>query len=256
MTTATPTGPALPVKIGRALDVLAILAVLVAAWQAAFEYAGAVAITSPAHTVAFAASLLGSAGFWGDAGATALAFAYSFVIAAVLGVLGGLMLGLWRYAADVTEPILTALYTIPKVTLYPVILLLFGLGDAAKVAFGVLHGMPPVVIMTATAIRGLKPIYRKAALTMRLTPQRYATGILMPAVMPEILAGFRICFAQALLGVLVGEMFASVHGVGHLLMASIGVDDEPTIMAIVVIVFLFAGSGSAALLALARRRDG
>ena len=132
----------------RVLDVLAILAVLVAAWQGAYDYAGAVAITSPAGTVAFAAALLGSARFWGDVGTTAVALAYSFAIAAALGVFGGLVLGLWRYAADVTEPVLAALYTIPKVTLYPVILLLFGLGLSAKVAFGVIHGVIPVTLFT------------------------------------------------------------------------------------------------------------
>jgi NitT/TauT family transport system permease protein len=56
-----------------------------------------------------------------------------------------------------------------------------------------------------------------------------------------------------LLGVLVGEMFASTHGLGHLLMQSIGVDDMPTVMVIVVVLFLFAGAGSFALLAIINR---
>jgi NitT/TauT family transport system permease protein len=135
-----------------------------------------------------------------------------------------------------------------------VILLLFGLGDAAKIAFGVLHGLPPVAIITANAIRELNPIYRKVALTLRLNRRHTAWRVLVPSVMPEILGGFRIGFGQVLLGVLVGEMFASSRGVGHLLMASIGVDDQPTILAIVTLVFLFAGTGSAVLLALSERR--
>ena len=116
-----------------------------------------------------------------------------------------------------------------------------------------LHGLPTVVIITAGAVRSLKPIYRKAALTMRLTPRAYALHVLLPAVAPEILASFRICFAFTLLGILIGEMFASAHGLGHLLMASIGVDDMPTVMAIIVLLFLFAGAGSSTMLALVRR---
>jgi NitT/TauT family transport system permease protein len=252
MTTATPTGPALPVKIGRALDVLAILAVLVAAWQAAFEYAGAVAITSPAHTVAFAASLLGSAGFWGDAGATALAFAYSFVIAAVLGVLGGLMLGLWRYAADVTEPILTALYTIPKVTLYPVILLLFGLGMPAKVAFGVIHGVIPIALFTLAAVKGINPVLLRTARAMRLSTRQIMVSVLAPAVMPEIVTGLRVGFSLTLLGVLIGEMFASQRGLGFLIINGINNHNVPLTTAVVLIVVVAAIIANAGLLALDR----
>jgi NitT/TauT family transport system permease protein len=145
------------------------------------------------------------------------------------------------------------LVSVPKVALYPIILLLFGLGDPAKIAFGVLHGLPTVAIITAGAIRSLKPIYRKTARAMRLAPRTYALHVLLPAVAPEIVASFRICFALTLLGILVGEMFASAHGLGRLLMASIGVDDMPTVMAIIVLLFLFAGAGSSTLLALVRR---
>lgn len=67
------------------------------------------------------------------------------------------------------------------------------------------------------------------------------------------MAAFRVCFALTLLGVLVGEMFASTRGLGHLLMASIGTNDQPTIMAITLILFVFAGAGSSLLLMLARR---
>jgi NitT/TauT family transport system permease protein len=243
-------------SLRRSLDVAAACLVFVLLWQGVSLVIGARTLTPPGETAARIVSLLAQPSFIRDLATTGEAYGMALVIAMALGLALGTLFGGWSAIGEPFEPFMHVLVATPKVALYPVILLLFGLGDAAKVAFGVLHGMPPVVIMTATAIRGLKPIYRKAALTMRLTPQRYATGILMPAVMPEILAGFRICFAQALLGVLVGEMFASVHGVGHRLMASIGVDDEPTIMAIVVIVFLFAGTGSAALLALARRRDG
>ena len=54
------------------------------------------------------------------------------------------MLGAHRLSGEVSEPILVALYSIPKITLYPVVLLLFGLGMSAKIAFGAIHGIIPV----------------------------------------------------------------------------------------------------------------
>ena len=114
-----------------ALSGLGIAIVLLLLWQAVFAYAGDVAITPPVRTIVYAVTLLASPFFWGHVAATALAFAYSLVISAVLGVLLGLVLGMRRFAGDVMEPLIAALYTIPKVTLYPVILLLFGLGISA-----------------------------------------------------------------------------------------------------------------------------
>ena len=82
----------------------------------------------------------------------------------------GLWLGLRRFAGDVADPILGTLYSIPKITLYPIILLIFGLGVSAKVAFGVIHGILPIAIFTMNAVRNVAPVYRRTALMMRLSP--------------------------------------------------------------------------------------
>ncbi len=233
----------------QARDALAILAVLTVAWQGAYEYAGAVAVTPPLGTVAFAAHLLGSARFWEHAAATGLALADAFAIAAVLGVLGGLALGLWRYAADVTEPVLAALYAVPKITLYPVILLLFGLGLPAKVAFGVIHGVIPVTLLTLSAVRGIRPVLLRTARVLRLTPRETMRHVLAPAVLAEIVTGLRLCFSLTLLGVLIGEMFASQRGLGFLIINGINNHDVRMTTAVVLLVVVAAVLANALLLA-------
>lgn len=243
-------------RLQRIGDIALMCLLLVASWQVLSLLIGIRTLPAPLQTAERLAAGLVDPRFLGDLAATGQAYAIALAIAMCGGVLLGLLLGGWRGFGETFEPWLHVIIAVPKVTLYPVILLLFGLGDAAKIAFGVLHGLPTVAIMCATAIHALKPIYRKAALTMRLTPKNYALHVLLPAVAPEILASFRVCFALTLLGVLVGEMFASARGLGHLLMASIGVDDMPTIMAVIVLLFLFAGLGSSALLAAIRRLKG
>ena len=159
---------------------------------------GARNLPGPLATAARLAGAFGQPGFIEDLAATARAYAIALAIAMGGGVALGLLFGGWRAMGDTFEPAMHILVSVPKVALYPIILLLFGLGDPAKIAFGVLHGLPTVVIITAGAIRSLKPIYRKAALTMRLSPRHYALHVLLPAVAPEILASFRICFAFTL----------------------------------------------------------
>jgi NitT/TauT family transport system permease protein len=57
--------------------------------------------------------------------------------------------------------VLVALYSIPKLTLYPVVLLAFGIGMPAKIAFGAIHGIMPIAIFTLGAVRNLNPVYVK-----------------------------------------------------------------------------------------------
>ena len=96
------------------------------------------------------------------------AFATALAISAVMGVMLGLVLGMRRFAGEVAEPILGSLYTIPKVTLYPVMLLIFGLGMSAKVAFGVIHGMIPVMLFTMAAGKNVRPVLLRTARVLRL----------------------------------------------------------------------------------------
>jgi NitT/TauT family transport system permease protein len=235
------------------LDTLAMVLVLLGIWQALFAYAGGVAITPPLETFRYAAGLIASASFWPHVAATMLAFAYALLISSVAGVALGLWLGLRRFAGDVAEPILAALYTIPKVTLYPVMLLVFGLGLSAKVAFGVIHGVVPIILFTLGAVKTLSPVYLRTARTMRLTTLQTVCRVLMPAVLPEIVSGLRIGFSVTLLGVLIGEMFASQRGLGYLIINGISSNNVRMTTAVTLLVILFAVAANALLLWLDRR---
>ena len=161
----------------------------------------------------------GERAVWPDAMATGLAFAYACVIALIGGLALGVVLGANRLAGQVGEPILSSLYSIPKITLYPVILLVFGLGISAKVAFGALHGIFPVALFTIGALKNTSPVLIKTARELRLTPVEAARTVLLPAALPEIVTGLRIGFSATLLGTLIGELFASDQGLGLVLSA-------------------------------------
>lgn len=249
MTGAAPTTRALDWSV---LDQALVAVVLVVAWQLLFLLVGDVAIASPLQAVRHVARLFQNEAFWGNVQATARAFGYSFAIASVAGVVLGLALGFHRFSGRVAEPILTSIYTVPKVTLYPLVLLVFGLGIPAKVAFGVMHGLLPAVLFTMGAVRAMNPVHRKTARVLSLTPLQTAVHILAPAVIPEIATGLRVCFSLTLLGVLVGEMFASRQGLGFMIVNSINTHDVNTITAVILLLISFAVVANAALLAVDR----
>lgn len=133
------------------------------------------------------------------------------------------------------------------------ILLLFGLGIEAKIAFGALHGIIPVAIFTLNAVRNVRAVYLRTARAMRLSLGQTIARVLVPATIPEIATGFRIGFALTMLGTLIGELFASQRGIGFLLLHAMERNDVPTILALALLLLLFATASSIALLRLERR---
>ena len=87
---------------------------------------------------------------------------------------------------------------------------------------------------------------------MRLTPWQIARRVLLPAAIPEIFTGIRIGFSLTLIGTLLGEMFASQRGLGHLLMQAIGLHNIRMIMAVTLLLVVIAVTVSALLLAVDR----
>jgi NitT/TauT family transport system permease protein len=236
----------------RTIDFFALFLGILLIWQALHWIAGDIAVTSPAVTVRHLGVLMASSDFWLDVAETGLAFLYGVLISLVGGVGIGVMLGLNRTAGTVWEPILITLYSLPKVTLYPVVLLCFGLGMSAKVAFGAMHGLIPVAIFTMNAIMQIKPVYWRTAQVLRLSARQTALTVALPAVIPEILAGARIGFSLTLLGVLIGEMFASRRGLGFLITRAMGLGDIATIMAIALFLTIFAVASNVLLLQIDR----
>lgn len=231
-------------------DPILVAISLVALWQVLHEIAGDSAVTAPAPTLTHLWDMIGQARFLPHLRETGLAFLQALAIACGGGVLIGVVLGGHKLTGEVAEPILVALYSVPKITLYPVILLLFGLGMPAKVAFGALHGIIPVVLFTMNAVRNVNRTYLRAGRAMRLTPAQTGWYVLVPATMPEIFSGLRIGFSLTLLGTMLGELFASQRGLGFLLMTAIDLHDVKTILSIAVLISVFAIASNAALLAI------
>jgi len=236
-----------------ALDILLLIVGLIALWQLGTLALGHEALPSPVATISKLAGIMADEDFPRHAWETARAFLTALLISLVAGLAVGLALGAHRLASDVTEPVLTALYSIPKITLYPIILLLFGLGISAKIAFGVIHGIIPVILFTMNAVRNIRAVYLRSARAMRLTLAQTALTIVVPAALPEIVSGFRVGFALPLLGTLIGEMFASQRGIGYMLVKAMETGDTGTVTALALLLVVLASAASAALLALDRR---
>ena len=126
-------------------------------WQGLYLYAGEEALHGPVETVRDTAKLLATHLFWSHFSETAKAFAFALTIAVCGGISLGVWLGFHRASGELFVPMLIGFASIPKVVLYPLVLLAFGLGLSAKVAFGAMFGIPPIALSTIGAVAQHSP---------------------------------------------------------------------------------------------------
>jgi len=227
---------------------LLLIAALLALWQVLYWWTGDVALASPLATFRYTAKLFATESFDAEVYETLRAFAIAYALSVVIGLLVGFWLGFDRLSADALEPMVVSVYAIPKLTLYPILLLAFGLGLSAKVAFGVIHGVIPIILFTLGAVHNTKPILIKTGRVLKLTRWQMVRWILFPAAIPEIFTGLRVGFALTLIGSLLAEMFASQRGLGYLLMNGIGLHNVELIMSVTLVIVVFAAAVSSLLL--------
>jgi NitT/TauT family transport system permease protein len=232
----------------RATDTLIIVAALLAAWQILHQIAGDTALPAPMATLAYLTQMVPTERFAQNAIATVEAFSLALLLAYAFGLAIGVWMGAHRLSGAVGEPILVAIYSLPKIVLYPVVLLIFGLGLSGKVVFGAMHGILPVALLTMGAIRAIPLVYLRSARTLRLTTSQIVSTVLIPAALPEVFTGLRIGFTVTLLGVLLGEMFASRLGLGSMIMSDMQLAQSEDMVTVTIILFAFAAIANAILL--------
>src|SRR4029079_14745259 len=108
-------------------NTIILIILLLIVWELCYLAVGDVALRSPWQTVRFLGTLMRTDAFWGHLSESMQAFAAALVIAGALGLLIGFTLGLHHLSGDAFEPMLVALYSIPKITLYPILLLALGI---------------------------------------------------------------------------------------------------------------------------------
>jgi NitT/TauT family transport system permease protein len=112
-------------------------------------------------------------------------------------------------------PIILLLYGTPQVTILPLFILYFGIGPASKVAFGVSHGIFPIIVTIVAGVQNIKPILMVAARSMGASRWQMFRWVIFPHMIPSFFAGMRLGMTGVLLGVLLAELYVSTAGIGY-----------------------------------------
>lgn len=141
----------------------------------------------------------------------------AFLFSAGVGLGIGLIAGRTHYGTRLIEPLLIWMQTVPIILLYPVCVLIFGLGPESKIVFAGIYGLFPVALSAARGLDTVDLRYRQAAAAMGASRRQLLWRVQLPAARPMILSGLRLGAALNLTGVLAGEILASLGGLGFLI---------------------------------------
>lgn len=143
-----------------------------------------------------------------------------FCLGAGTGMLVGFVTGAWRRLGDILQPVITALYTLPRLALAPLFLLWFGLGIQFRIVFAATIVFFLVYYNTYFGVREVSQELISAVRIMGASHLKVLLRVIIPSALVWVAAGLRISVPYALVGVVVAEMLASDQGMGYLLSRS------------------------------------
>jgi NitT/TauT family transport system permease protein len=141
--------------------------------------------------------------------------ATSVAIAAVLGFAAGILLHALPRLRQACEPFIASYYALPLFALYPLLVVILGVGTAPTVFTGTLYAAMSVLIGTLSGLDHVPRVFRKVAKVHRLGPFRALAGIYIPSCSAEILGGITLGVSYAFVAVIASEFLLAPAGIGH-----------------------------------------
>lgn len=172
---------------------------------------------SPTTVIENAKSLHERGRLWSNTWVTLKRILIGYGIGSTAGVTIGLAMGMFRYLRSALEPLLNALYTVPKLALLPVFLTIFGLGEGPVYAIMSVTVFFFVWISTMSAIVAVPEGYLDTARLLRMNRLQMFWHVLMPAALPAVFVGLRIAAGVAVLTVVGVEFVIASEGLGYLI---------------------------------------
>jgi NitT/TauT family transport system permease protein len=193
------------------------VAIFFAAWQAVFLFVpfNPLFISKPTLILQALVSLLVSGDLLHDLAVSAVPFVYGFSSAAVVGVALGIVMG-WRPRVGYTlDPIMIMFYASPLVALAPLVIVFFGVGVSGKTIIIFLLSIFPFIFNAQAGVHAVDRLLINVVRSLGGSERDLYLKVIVPSVLPYIVAGARIAVGRGLIGVLVGEFFAASEGIGY-----------------------------------------
>jgi len=211
-------------------------------WQlvATLRIKPAIVLPGPADVVDAFRQLFSTSAIWADLLTSGEELLYGLVLATVIGLPLGLVIGWYRRLSYVLNPFVTFLYATPRIALTPLLIIWLGIGSSSKIAIVFLMAVFPILINAATGVQSLDPAILRVARCFGAGDLQIFRTIALPGSVPFVISGLRLAVGQALIGVFVAELSGATSGVG-VLMNTAGQQFQTSVVFAGLFIFAFTG---------------
>lgn len=197
-------------------------AIILAVWSL-LTYTGIIAeilLPTPTKTVQMGIRLFVEKGYSNDVWMTVCRVMGGFIIATVVAVPLGILIGVYAPVSAFLEPIFSFVRYMPASAFIPLFILWIGIGEQEKMAVIILGSLPQLVLMIATATRNVSKSLIEVSYTLGTTKSNVLWKIILPKSMPAIVDTLRIVLGWAWTYVIVAEMVGASSGIGFMIIQS------------------------------------
>lgn len=174
-------------------------------------------ISSPSRIALVGWQLMGDEEFWRDLRVSGTEFLSGYVVAILIGIPVGLGTAWSRRFQYLIGPFIDVLNVVPRISFLPIIVIWFGIGIWSKFAVVLMGAVIPIVISTHAGAKTSEARFLKVARSFNASKLKLLTSIILPGTVPFIFTGLKYGAGRALLGVVVGELYAATAGIGHMI---------------------------------------
>ncbi|HVR31157.1 MAG TPA: ABC transporter permease [Acidimicrobiia bacterium] len=227
-------------RVYVAISVIGFLTV----WEVASQLGWIRPLFFSSPTAVFAAAIREITGpnFWNNLRVSMLAFSIGFSLAIALSIPLGLMFGWFRRLGHFFDPWLRFFYATPRITYIPLLVLWFGLGLESKIALVFAGPFITILVGTLEGVRTVPTTYLDVARSYGAKQFQFFKSVLLPTTVPFILAATRLAVGIGIVAIVLGEMYASQAGIGHMLMqAAHNLQADRVLFAVLLLTILGVG---------------
>ena len=196
------------------------VAVFLTVWELVgnvFQWINPMFMSSPSLIFKAAYQLFASGEIYHDLYVSGIELFGGYILAVAVGIPMGILVGWYKRMSYVFDPFINALNATPRVALLPLIIIWLGIGILSKVGIIFLGAVFSILINTRDGVKTTPANLLNAARSFGASEWMVFKTVVIPSTIPFILTGLRLAVGRALVGVLVGELYAATAGIGFMI---------------------------------------
>src|SRR5918994_544954 len=174
-------------------------------------------MSAPSLVFKAAVQLFASGEIWNDLYVSGIEFFWGYILSVIFAIPFGIAIGWYKRFAYVCDPFVNAMNATPRVALLPLVIIWLGIGILSKVGIIFLGAVFPLLINTRDGVKTTPANLLTAARSFGASEWQIFKSVVLPSTVPFIITGLRLAVGRALIGVMVGELYAATAGIGFMI---------------------------------------